>query len=208
MVTCVAIGGASAVLAALAGFGVWSLVIQTVVVDIVGIAFAWFSYRWWPGFCFDLQRLRAIWGFSATMMLTQILGLMLTRVQDLVIGRFMSVAAVGSYRIGWRMIDLIMQTTLQPIVSVSFVTFSHLQQDREKFQRAYLRMLELGALLTFPAFTGFAILCPEIIRALFGAQWAASADIARILTLMVIPICRLDATIWDAVPCGLPSVSQ
>jgi O-antigen/teichoic acid export membrane protein len=188
-VTCGAIGGGCAIVAALAGYGVWSLVIQTFVVDVVGIMFAWASYRWLPRFRFDLRRLCAVWGFSATMMLTQILGLMLTRVQDLVIARFISVSAVGSYRIAWRMIDLILQTTLQPIVSVSFVTFSHLQGDRVRFRRAYLRMLELGALLTFPAITGFAILAEDIIATLFGPQWIASAGIARILALMMIPIC-------------------
>jgi hypothetical protein len=41
------------------------------------------------------------------MTLTQVMGLLLTRVQDVVIGRCISVAAVDTYLIGWRMIDLI-----------------------------------------------------------------------------------------------------
>jgi O-antigen/teichoic acid export membrane protein len=45
----------------------------------------------------------------------------------------------------------------------------------------------LGALLTFPAISGFGVLSDDIIALLFGAKWAASADIAKILTLMAIP---------------------
>jgi len=56
------------------------------------------------------------------MLLTQVSGLFLTRIQDVVIGRYISVAAVGSYRIAWRMIELISQATIQPIVTVSSVT--------------------------------------------------------------------------------------
>ncbi len=184
-----ALGGATAVAAAFAGLGVWSLVIQTAIVDVVGIIFAWQTYRWCPRLRFDGRRLRDISGFSGTMMLTQVLGLLLTRIQDVVIGRYISVAAVGTYRIAWRMIDLIAQTTIQPMVGVSFVTLSQLQHDRGRFRTAFLRMLGLGALLTFPTIAGFGVLSSEIILLLFGPKWAASGDIAKILTLMAIPFC-------------------
>lgn len=183
------LGGAAAVAAAIAGLGVWSLVIQTGIVDVVGIIFAWQTYPWCPRLRFDGRRLRDVCGFSGTMMLTQVLGLLLTRIQDVVIGRYISVAAVGTYRVAWRMIDLIAQTTIQPMVGVSFVTLSQLQDDRERFRTAFLRMLGLGALLTFPAICGFGVLSSDIISLLFGPKWEASGDIAKILTLMAIPFC-------------------
>jgi hypothetical protein len=40
----------------------------------------------------------------------QVLGLQLTRIQDVVIGRYISAAAVGTYRIAWHRIALIAQT--------------------------------------------------------------------------------------------------
>ena len=184
-----ALGGGAAIAAAAAGCGVWSLVIQTAVVDVAGVVFAWQSYPWWPKPRFDPHRLIAISGFTGTMMLSQVLGLLLTRMQDLVIGRYISVSAVGSYRIAWRMIDLIAQITIQPLVGVSFVTLSHLQDDPERFRAAFLRMLGMGALLTFPAMVGFAVLSDEIVVLLFGPKWAASAEIAKVLTLMAIPFC-------------------
>ncbi len=189
MISCSALGGTAAVGAALAGLGVWSLVIQTAVVDVVGIVFAWQSYPWRPRLRFDVRRLRDVSGFSGTMMLTQMLGLLLTRIQDVVIGRYISVAAVGTYRIAWRMIDLIAQTTIQPMVGVSFVTLSQLEDDRERFRNAFLRMLGLGALVTFPAIAGFGVLSGDIIALLFGPKWEASGGVARILTLMAIPFC-------------------
>lgn len=183
------LAGGAGVAAALAGFGVWSLIIQVAITDVVGIVFAWVSYPWLPRMHLDWRRLRRVCGFSGTMMLTQLLGVLLTRIQDVVIGRTISVAAVGTYRIAWRMIDLIAQTTIQPMVGVSFITLSQLQHDRERFRYAFLRMLGLGALLTFPAIAGFGVLSGELIPLLFGAKWAASADVSRILALMAIPFC-------------------
>jgi O-antigen/teichoic acid export membrane protein len=183
------LGGGTAVAAAILGLGIWSFVIQTGVVDAIGIIFAWQTYPWCPRLRFDLRRLRAVSGFSSMMMMTQILGLLLTRIQDMVIGRYLSAAAVGTYRIAWRMIDMITQTTVQPMVGVSFVTFSQLKDDETRFRFAFLRMLGLGALITFPAIGGFAVLSDEIIGLLFGAKWQASAAIAKILALMAIPFC-------------------
>ena len=183
------LSGGAAVAAAMLGLGVWSLVAQTLVVDVTGIVFAWQTYRWWPRFRFDTQRLRGITSFSSMMMLNQILGLLLTRIQDMVIGRYISAAAVGTYRISWRMIDMITQTTVQPMVGVSFVTFSQLKDDAPRFRAAFLRMLGLGALVTFPAIGGFGVLSDETIALLFGAKWQESAGIARILALMAIPLC-------------------
>ncbi|MEI9983378.1 MAG: oligosaccharide flippase family protein [Aliidongia sp.] len=71
------------------------------------------------------------------MMLTQLAAVLLTRFQDVLIGRFVSVSRSAATRIAWRMIDLIAQTTVQPIVAVSFVTLSHLQDDAMRFRSAF-----------------------------------------------------------------------
>jgi O-antigen/teichoic acid export membrane protein len=188
-VACGLLGGTAAIAAALAGWGVWSLVVQAAIVETIGIAFAWQAYPWCPRLRFDIKKLTAIGAFSGTMLLTQVSGLFLTRIQDVVIGRYISVAAVGSYRIAWRMIELISQATIQPIVTVSFVTLAHLQDDKERFSNALLRMVGLGAILTLPALSGFGVLSGDIIPLLFGAKWASSAAIAQVLSLMAVPFC-------------------
>lgn len=189
MISVYALAGTAAVGAALAGFGVWSLVIQAAVADVVGLIFAWRTYPWLPRLRFDPRLLWRICGFSGSMMLTQLLSLLLSRTQDIVIGRYISAAAVGSYRVAWRVIDLISQVTLQPMVGVSFVTLSRLQDDPERFRSAFLRMLGLGALFTFPALAGFGVVAGALIPFLFGAKWITSVPIAQILTLMAVPFC-------------------
>ena len=182
-----ALAGGIAMGVAMAGYGVWALVIQAAIVEGVGVGFAWSSYPWRPRLRLDWRRLRHACSFSLTMMLTRLLGVLLVRIQDVVIGRCISVTAVGTWRIAWRMIDLIAQTTIQPVVGVSFVTLSQLQHDAERFRRAFLRMLGLGALLAFPAIAGFGVLSGDLIPLLFGAKWTASGEVARILALLAIP---------------------
>src|ERR1700733_5284380 len=129
-----------------------------------------------------------VFAFSASVMLTQLMFTLLTRIQDMVIARFISAPAVGVYRVAWRLNSLIVQATNQPLADISFVTFSQLQDDRERVRGGYLRMLGLSAFLTFPALFGLGVLADEITALLFGPKWADAGDVVKILALLAIPI--------------------
>jgi O-antigen/teichoic acid export membrane protein len=182
------LGGAAAVAAALYGFGVWSLLIQAAINDGVSCILAWQAFPWRPRLRFHYRLLFKVFGFSASVMLTQVMFTILTRVQDIIIARFVSSSATGIYRVAWRLNDLVTQATIQPLVGVSLVTLAQLQDDRIRFRGAYLRILGLSALFTFPALFGLGILSDEIIALLFGPRWSGASDIVKILTLMAVPI--------------------
>src|ERR1700749_1889730 len=117
-------------------------------------------------------------------MVTRLTWLLLVRVQDIFIARSLGAPAVGSYRVAWRVIELIGQSVVQPIANVALATLSRIQDDNPRFEAAYQRFVGLAALGTFPMIFGFGLLSHEIVRLLFGSNWDASADIAKVLVLM------------------------
>lgn len=181
------VGGGAAIASAWMGMGVWSLVIQAGVNSVLTVVFAWQAFRWVPRFRFSWCKLRSVLGFSGSIMVTRIIWFLLVRVQDLFIGSALGATAVGNYRVAWRMVDLISQAITQPMGSVALVTFSHLQDDRRKFEAAYLRMTGLASLVTFPLIFGYGILSTDLIRLLFGSKWGESAAPAHVLVLMAVP---------------------
>jgi len=181
------VGGLAAVGAAFYGAGVWSLVVQRAVTETLNTALALHAFKWRPRFRFSFARLKSILGFSASIMATQLLVIMLIRVQDLFLGRTISAAAVGNYRIAWRVIELVAQSAIMPLVTVANVTLAKLQNDRPAFINAYLRMLGVGAMVALPAIIGFGILAPDVIVMLFGRQWEQSTLTAQVLSFMAVP---------------------
>jgi O-antigen/teichoic acid export membrane protein len=181
------VGGAAALAAAGAGWGVWSLVVQRGVTEVAGTAMAWHVYRWMPGRRFSFGVIRELAGFSASMTLTQILFVALVRVQDVIIGRMIGTAAVGVYRTAWRTVELISQAVIMPFSQVALPTLGRLQDDLPAFRRAYLRIISVSAALAFPAIIGFAVLAPDAIPFIFGDRWAESARIAQVLGFMAVP---------------------
>ena len=181
------VGGGGAILAALHGWGVWSLVVQAFITEILGLAFKWRAFPWCPRPRFSLRRLHEIGGFGTGITLALLLRMMLARVQDVIIGAFLNTAAVGVYRVAWRILELISQLTVHPVMTVSLITLARLQDDRKAFANAYGRMLGLAAMFALPAITGFGMLSNDVIALLFGPQWAGAAPIATILSLMATP---------------------
>ncbi len=179
--------GSAAVAAAWAGWGIWALVVQQAVSSTVTVALAWASLRWRPGFGFRWARLRGILGFSASLVATQLLWMLLVRVQDLFLARWHGAEAVGTYRVAWRLIELIGQSVLAPAGSVALATLSRMQTDPARFARTYNRLVGAAGLATFPLLFGFGALAPQIFPLVFSERWAGAAPVAMVLVLMAVP---------------------
>ena len=181
------LSGGAAIAAALGGWGVYALVAQAAVQAVATVALGWYYFPWMPKLRFDMQRFRGVFTFSISLMVSQLLWMLLTRVQDIFIARWYGPAEVGRYRIAWRLIELIGQAVLAPIGSVSLVTLSRLQHDKTAFRNAYNRIVGAATLGTFPLLFGFGALSQETIDLLFGRQWHNTGPIATALVLMAVP---------------------
>ena len=181
------LGGAAGLAAAWSGWGAWSLVAQRGVTELVGTLMAWQAYPWWPGRAFSTRVLRELSGYSVSMTYTQVLYVALVRVQDVIIGRFIGTAAVGQYRTAWRTVELISQGVIMPFTQVALPTLGRLQDDLPAFRKAYLRITSVCSAVAVPAIVGFAVVAPDAIPLVFGAQWAPAAPVAQVLGLMAVP---------------------
>ncbi|KWV55788.1 teichoic acid transporter [Rhizobium altiplani] len=181
------LSGITAVVCAFLGWGVWALVAQTAVNAAVTVLLGWFYYPWMPKFRFNVPMFRSVFLFSISLVVTQLMWMLLARVQDIFISRWFGPVEVGRYRIAWRLIELIGQAVLAPIGSVSLVTLSRLQNDHTAFRNAYNKIVGAAALGTIPLLLGFGALSNDMIALLFGNKWGNAGDIATVLVLMAVP---------------------
>jgi len=181
------IGGTCAVVAALLGAGIWALVLQRIVRELVCAALAWSAYRWRPSAAFDLGEARRYLKNSIDLGLAQVVTLLSLRAQDLGVARVMGPVSLSSYRVAWRCAELIGPQIVGPFATVALQTFSRLQDHREQLKTAYLSMLQQCALVSVPALVGYAIAGPWLVPALFGPQWRDAGMIAPMLLPLALP---------------------
>ena len=181
------IGGTAAVVAAFAGLGLWSLVIQRLVTEIVGLVLSRASYDWKPGWQFDWAILRGNLMLNASLIYVQLAFLATVRVQEMAIGAGIGLAAVGVYRTAWRTVELIGRGAIQPFTQVAVQTLARVKDDPAELRRAYRWMISRASALSFPALVGFGALAPIAIPTVFGAKWAEAGELAQIFAFMALP---------------------
>ena len=181
------IGGTCAVAAAFAGLGLWSLVIQRLVTEILGVVLSRASYDWKPGWQFDFAILRGNLMLNASLIYVQLAFLATGRVQEMAIGAGIGLAAVGVYRTAWRTVDLIGRGAVQPFTQVAVQTFARVKDDPAELRNAYRWMISRASALSFPALVGCGALAPVAIPIVFGAKWSEAGELAQIFAFMAVP---------------------
>jgi O-antigen/teichoic acid export membrane protein len=177
-------GGITAVVAAWRGLGVWSLVAQSFVSGLLGVVLTWAMFSWRPGSRFSRLRLRSLWHFSGHMLLSRILQVSIIRVQEVIAARFLGAAALGEFRVGGRVLELLNSSFIGPLAGSAFPVLSRVQDDAERFAGAYCRMIALCGIFAIPAAFGFGAIAQDAVPLLFGAKWAQSIGVVQTLSLL------------------------
>ncbi|MBD2059305.1 MOP flippase family protein [Oculatella sp. FACHB-28] len=174
-------GGCVGVIMAVYGFGVWSLVSQQLVQDLVGTLILWVASDWRPRFKASLKHFQQLCSFGISILGFNLLNFLNTRADDFLIGYFLGSVALGYYTIAYRILGVMTQLLVNTSNQVALPTFSRLQEEPELFRKAFYTATQLTSLVAFPTFLGVATLAPELVVLLFGNQWLPSISVLQIL---------------------------
>ncbi|MGB7416305.1 MAG: oligosaccharide flippase family protein, partial [Thermosynechococcaceae cyanobacterium] len=106
------------------------------------------------------------------------------RSDDLLIGYYLGPVALGYYTVAYRLLVTLTQLLTDTVRQVVLPTFARLQDDKEKVRQAFYTATELMSFAAFPAFLGMAVLSPELVLGLFGAQWQPSIPVMQLLAIV------------------------
>jgi O-antigen/teichoic acid export membrane protein len=177
-------GGAVGIGMALGGFGVWSLVSQTLVTGLAAVIVLWRASDWRPGFRLSRRHYGELFSFGVSVVGNNILKEVVRRTDDFLIGYFLGPTLLGYYTIGYRLLMTMIRLVTGIINAVAFPTFSRLQHRLDRMRFAFYRVTQYTSLLAFPVFIGLAVLAPELIPVLFGDQWLPSIPVMQVLALI------------------------
>jgi len=166
-----AVRSAVAVVCALVGMGVWSLVAGS----LAGVAsltlFMAFAVRYFPRLRFDAAWLRAIWKTSSGYMGDTVLHYVNMNVDLLLISRRFGASALGVYQNARSLTDEVRGRLAMPLQHVLFPAFSSIQGDAERLRQSVRRSARMLAAIICPVGFGLSATAPEVVPVLYGAQW-------------------------------------
>jgi O-antigen/teichoic acid export membrane protein len=177
----IAISGFFALVLALAGAGVWSLVGQSVCENVIRTTQIWRLSSWRPRRTFDPAAIKELLTFGWHLVGFNVVVYCAQNFAQLAIGRQIGSSALGIYNLSDRLMRLPLTTATDVSGAVMFPALSEAQNDIELARRAYLRATRMIALFTFPMMLGFSVLAESMVLVIYGNRWQDAVVIVQLL---------------------------
>jgi lipopolysaccharide exporter len=177
---------AVAIILALSGFGVfsliWGVLASTTAKVLLLCGAGWHDWR--PRFHFARRDLKGYMRFGLYQMGERAINYLNSNLDYLIIGSMLGANSLGYYTLAYNLI-IKPSTTMNPVITkVAFPVFSKVQNETERLKKGYLKVLQLLATVNFPMMFGLAAVAPVAIPLTFGEQWLPSIILIQILTIV------------------------
>jgi PST family polysaccharide transporter len=169
------------ILAAFAGLGVWSLVVQSLSLTILTTISLWLCNRWRPSFVVCPGELRQVFSYSMNLTGFNITNYLRRNLDYLIIGKVLGAQDLGYYTLAYRIMLYPLQTISGVIGKVMFPFYARIQDDDLRFQKAYLKVAGSIAIVSFPMMLGLWAVAGDAVVVLLGENWAPVATLLLIL---------------------------
>jgi lipopolysaccharide exporter len=157
---------------ALLGAGVWSLVAGALASNVSQAAWQYALLRHPVRPVLRKEPYREICGYGLRLSGAHVMDYVGSNLDTLVVGRFASTAVLGQYSRGYLLVFQPLGYYLsQGLTSVLFSSLSRIQRDTARLRKAFLSVLELGAVVLFPVCAGMAVAAPQLVLVVLGPQW-------------------------------------
>ena len=184
--------------AALAGLGVWALMLGVLVrtgIEALGL-FAIRPFALVPGFAFGEIAHLIRFGWVKT--LENFTWKVFSQADMIIAGRFFGAEVAGIYSVTLELASLPMVKLMPLLQDVAMSAYSRVKDtDRGAVRHYFVKSLKAVSLLSFPVFLGIAAVSEEFVAVVLGDKWAmvswplfiiALATPLRIVTNLVSPV--------------------
>lgn len=168
-------------ISAYSGLGVYSLVIQLLVASVLSTGLVWYVSSWRPQWYFSLKEIKSIWKYTSNLSAFTVINYFSKNADNLLIGKYLSVSALGVYSIAYRFMLYPLQNISSVLMKVLFPALSKMQNDDQRFVDTYLKVIFYISLVTFPIMTGLMAVSYVMVDVLFSDEWEGLAALLIIL---------------------------
>lgn len=201
------LGVSTAISFAIAGFGIWALVAQFIIAQLVNM-FALFSFsKWVPRRLLVISSLFDVKSFSGYAMGMSAVHFLRKNMDYILVGKLLGATPLGLYTLAYTLTEAIREQLLNLIAKVMFPAYSRLQSSPESIKPYYLKTLRYSALITFPFCTFLILYAGSVVNTFFSEEWSGIQRPLQVLSLasMIFVLSGTSSEVLRAI--GLPKTA-
>ncbi|WP_272798466.1 lipopolysaccharide biosynthesis protein [Sphingobium sp. AntQ-1] len=177
---------ASAVVAlvgALSGWGVWTLVFAPIAGFWVKAAGYVIATGFKPIPTFDFRGTGAMVAYGASLLGGQLFWIVQSQADIFIGGRMLEPHQLGLYAEALFLTQIFVSKFVPPLNDVAFPAYARMQKDVSRVAWSFCKAVKLLLLLTCPIYLGMAVTAEPLVETLFGQKWLEMAPFVAILAL-------------------------
>ena len=156
------------------GFGVWSLVYQSVSLAMVRAIMLWGMTQWRPQCTFSRESFRYLFGFGSKILSASLLHTIYANLTTIIIGKVYTAKDLGYYSRGESLATLPSSNIIGILQSVTYPILAKIQDDDTRLIQAYRKYISMTSMLIFFGMCLLAALAKPFILTLLTDKWAPS----------------------------------
>ncbi|WP_223592365.1 lipopolysaccharide biosynthesis protein [Neobacillus bataviensis] len=191
------VSGMVAIVFALFGFGVWSLVLKSLSMQFIQTLLLWFNNKWIPSFVFSVKSFKKLFGFGSKLLISGLIDTLYNNLYFVIIGKFFTASQLGYYTNAVKLRDVASQSITTSVQRVTYPVLSKIQGDEEKLKYGYRKVIKTTTFIIFPFMLGLAAISSPLIYSLLGDKWMPSVKYLQLLCIagMLYPLHAINLNI-------------
>ncbi len=169
---------------AFAGLGATAMVIGSLAGTAAWAATLWAMTTFRPRLVWRPAVARSMIGYGGAAAGLEVIAVISSRADVLVVGRMLGDHALGLYIVAFRIPEIVLSNVAWTLSSVAFPALSRLRREQGgAISDAVARIVGLLALYALPVAVTLALLAAPLVAALFPAEWTTAAPVLAAVAL-------------------------
>lgn len=162
----------------------WALVIGLIVSEVMTVAGSYRMHPYRPRWSMSLWSEQ--WSFSKWHLLSMTTGYVRSRIDAVLLGRYLTSGDVGIYRVSQEFAWLPFTELIAPATNSMYSGLTQVRDDKTELHNSILRYLAISYLLVVPSVFGIYALSELFTVVVLGNKWAEASPVIGLLAILML----------------------
>lgn len=176
--------GITSICLAFYGFGIWSLILKSLLKDSLILLFTIYVVKWRPEIKFSIISFKKYFRYGIYMLGSSLISQFYNNIFSLTVGKVFSPTILGFYNRAELFKNTLSQNIDGIISGVSYPALASLQDDKVEFVNYYKNILQFSFYVVSILMISLMFNAEALINVLLGEKWMGSVEILQYLCLI------------------------
>lgn len=178
------LSGITSICLAFYGFGIWSLILKSLLRDSLILLFTIYIVNWRPQMKFSILSFKKYFRYGVYMLGSSLLSQFYNNIFNLTVGKVFSPSVLGFYNRAELFKNTLSQNIDGIVSGVSYPALASLQDDKVEFVNYYKNILQFSFYVVSILMICLMFNAEALINVLLGEKWMGSVEILQHLCLI------------------------